>query len=53
MHTKFQRLAALALVAIVAVAVGHGKAGDTHGPLKGPKSIINTTTVDGGGRSFG
>ena len=53
MHNKLPRLAALALVAIAAVSVGHGKSGDDHAPPKGPKSAINTTNVDGGGRSFG
>jgi len=52
MAKRMQRLAVLALVAVALTAAGHGKASDTHGPLKGPNAIINTTTVDGGGRSF-
>jgi len=53
MASKLHRLGALALAAAALTLGVHGKSTTTHGPTKGPKAPINSTTVDGGGRSFG
>ena len=53
MASKLQRLGALALVAVALTVAAYGKPTTNHGHTKGPNAPINSTTVDGGGRSFG
>jgi hypothetical protein len=53
MANKIQRLGALAVVVAALAAAGHGKPANTHHPHNGPNAPIDSTTVDGGGRSFG
>lgn len=53
MAKKLRRVGALTLVAMALTVVAQAKPATSHGHTKGPKAPINSTTVDGGGRSFG
>ena len=53
MAKKLRRVGALTLVAMALTVAAQAKPTNTHGHQHGPKAPINSTTVDGGGRSFG